>query len=85
MATSPMLWIAYDPSVNDHYKNREQFNGQKPAWGESLDDYRPLLQRVAQERDDVLVIEGGMVDVPGPVDFGFDFGFPPGKSYSTRR
>jgi len=28
------------------------------------------------------VIEGGMVQVPGPVDFGFDFGFPPGKAYA---
>jgi fatty aldehyde-generating acyl-ACP reductase len=43
---------------------------------------RDVSWRVAQERDDVLVIEGGMVDVPGPVDFGFDFGFPPGKSYA---
>jgi predicted amino acid dehydrogenase len=23
-----------------------------------------------------------MVDVPGPVDFHFDFGFPPGKAYA---
>jgi fatty aldehyde-generating acyl-ACP reductase len=38
--------------------------------------------RVAQERDDVLVIEGGVVDVPGEVDFGFDFGLPPGKAYA---
>jgi predicted amino acid dehydrogenase len=43
---------------------------------------RNVSWRVAQERDDVLVIEGGMVDVPGPVDFGFDFGFPPGKAYA---
>ncbi len=43
---------------------------------------RDVSWRVAQERDDVLVIEGGMVDVPGPVDFGFDFGFPQGKSYA---
>jgi fatty aldehyde-generating acyl-ACP reductase len=38
--------------------------------------------RVARERDDVLVIEGGVVDVPGEVDFGFDFGLPPGKAYA---
>ncbi len=38
--------------------------------------------RVARERDDVLVIEGGIVDVPGEVDFGFDFGLPPGKAYA---
>lgn len=35
----PMLWIAYDPMVRDHLKNREQFNGERPAWGESLDDH----------------------------------------------
>jgi len=43
---------------------------------------RDVSWRVAQERDDVLVIEGGMVEVPGEVDFHFDFGFPPGKSYA---
>ena len=43
---------------------------------------RDVSVRVAKVRDDVLVIEGGMVEVPGPVDFGFNFGFPPGKSYA---
>jgi len=43
---------------------------------------RDVSRRVAEMRDDVLVIEGGMVEVPGPVDFGFDFGFPPGKAYA---
>ncbi len=43
---------------------------------------RDVSIRVAKVRDDVLVIEGGMVEVPGPVDFGFNFGFPPGKSYA---
>jgi predicted amino acid dehydrogenase len=43
---------------------------------------RDVSGRVAEKRDDVLVIEGGMVEVPGPVDFGFNFGFPPGKSYA---
>ncbi len=33
-------------------------------------------------RDDVLVIDGGMVEVPGPVNFHFDFGLPPGKAYA---
>lgn len=49
-----------------------------------LDVARPrdVSVRVARERDDVLVIEGGMVDVPGEPDFHFDFGFPPGKSYA---
>jgi hypothetical protein len=34
-----MLWIAYDPSITDHLKNREQFNGETPAWGESMDEF----------------------------------------------
>lgn len=38
--------------------------------------------RVVRERDDVLVIAGGVVDVPGDVDFGFNFGLPPGKAYA---
>jgi predicted amino acid dehydrogenase len=49
-----------------------------------LDVARPrdVSQRVMAQRDDVLVIEGGMVEVPGPVNFNFDFGFPPGKSFA---
>jgi fatty aldehyde-generating acyl-ACP reductase len=43
---------------------------------------RDVSRRVVEERDDVLVIDGGMVAVPGPVDFGFDFGFPPGMAYA---
>ncbi len=43
---------------------------------------RDVSKQVAEKRDDVLVIEGGMVEVPGPVDFHFDFGFPEGKSYA---
>jgi hypothetical protein len=35
-----MEWIAYDPSILDHLKMREQFNGDKPAWGESEEDFR---------------------------------------------
>jgi predicted amino acid dehydrogenase len=38
---------------------------------------RDVSRRVTQERDDVLVIEGGLVVVPGEVDFGFDYGLPP--------
>jgi fatty aldehyde-generating acyl-ACP reductase len=44
---------------------------------------RDVSVRVARERPDVLVIEGGVVRVPGPdVDFGFDFGFEPGTAYA---
>ncbi|MBO8169753.1 MAG: polysaccharide biosynthesis protein [Thermoanaerobacteraceae bacterium] len=39
---------------------------------------RDVSKRVALERDDVLVIEGGVVQVPGPVEFNFNFGYPPG-------
>lgn len=43
---------------------------------------RDVSARVAQHREDVLVIDGGMVEVPGKVDFGFDFGLPSGKAYA---
>ena len=43
---------------------------------------RDVSRRVAQDRPDVLVIEGGVVTVPGQVDFGFDFGFPPQCAYA---
>jgi predicted amino acid dehydrogenase len=43
---------------------------------------RDVSAMVVATRDDILVIDGGMVDVPGPVDFHFNFGFPPGKSYA---
>lgn len=43
---------------------------------------RDVSRAVAAQRDDVLIIEGGMVKVPGPVDFHFDFGFPPGMAYA---
>jgi predicted amino acid dehydrogenase len=43
---------------------------------------RDVSKQVAAERNDVLVIEGGMIEVPGPVDFHFDFGFPPKMAYA---
>lgn len=43
---------------------------------------RDVSVRVAKERRDVLVIEGGVVAVPGDVNFGFDFGFPPKTAYA---
>jgi hypothetical protein len=36
---------------------------------------------VAQQRDDVLVFDGGLVRVPGEVDFGFNYGPPPDMTY----
>jgi predicted amino acid dehydrogenase len=43
---------------------------------------RNVSRRVISERDDVLVIEGGVVEIPGEVRFGFDFGFPPRQAYA---
>lgn len=39
---------------------------------------RDVSRKVAEVRDDVLVIEGGVMEVPGQVDFHFNFGYPPG-------
>ncbi len=48
-----------------------------------LDVARPrdVSPAVAAQRNDVLVIEGGMVEVPGAqANFNFDFGYPPRKA-----
>ena len=37
-----------------------------------------VCREVARLRPDVLVIEGGLVEVPGNPNFNFDFGYPPG-------
>lgn len=41
---------------------------------------RDISPRVAEARDDVLVIDGGVVQVPGQAEFNFDFGLPPGMA-----
>jgi len=43
---------------------------------------RDVSAKVAKVRRDVLVVDGGVVATPGDVDFGFDFGFPPGTAYA---
>lgn len=43
---------------------------------------RDVSRQVAAQRPDVLVIEGGMVKVPGAVNFNFNFGFPPQMAYA---
>lgn len=43
---------------------------------------RNVSADVKRCRQDVLVIEGGVVKVPGEVEFNFDFGFPKGYSYA---
>ena len=37
-----------------------------------------VCREVSRLRPDVLVIEGGLVQVPGNVDFDYNFGYPPG-------
>lgn len=39
---------------------------------------RNVSANVYEHRKDVLVIDGGVIAVPGSVDFHFNFGFPPG-------
>ena len=43
---------------------------------------RDVSKQVIEERKDVLVIEGGLVKVPGKANFNFDFGFPPKMVYA---
>ncbi|HWA84427.1 MAG TPA: hypothetical protein VG820_13380 [Fimbriimonadaceae bacterium] len=43
---------------------------------------RDVSARVSKERPDVLVIEGGVVRVPGNVQFNFHFGFPDKTAYA---
>lgn len=43
---------------------------------------RNISRAVSDARQDVLVIEGGVIDVPGDVDFHFQFGFPPRTAFA---
>lgn len=43
---------------------------------------RNVSKQVVKERNDVLVLEGGVVEVPGDVNFNLNFGFPPKTSYA---
>ena len=43
---------------------------------------RNVSRAVIEQRNDVLVFEGGIVQVPGQVDFHFNFGFPPRTAYA---
>lgn len=43
---------------------------------------RDVSKRVLEQRDDVLVIEGGAVTIPGHPQCDFNFGFPPGMAYA---
>jgi acetylornithine/succinyldiaminopimelate/putrescine aminotransferase/predicted amino acid dehydrogenase len=41
-----------------------------------------VSEAVERERPDVLVIDGGVVELPGQPDLGWDFGFPRGLAYA---
>ena len=43
---------------------------------------RDVSAFVKATREDVLVIDGGLVEVPGKVDFHFNFGLPHGKTFA---
>lgn len=43
---------------------------------------RNVSRSVAEQRNDILVIEGGLVEVPGDVNFNLNFGFPPKTAYA---
>jgi len=43
---------------------------------------RDVSLRVQRHRQDVLVLDGGIVRVPGPVNFHFNFGLPRGLAYA---
>ncbi|KAF0196394.1 MAG: shikimate/quinate 5-dehydrogenase [Bacillota bacterium] len=43
---------------------------------------RDVSEEVARLRDDILIVDGGVVEVPGDVDFRFNFGFPPRMAYA---
>jgi predicted amino acid dehydrogenase len=43
---------------------------------------RDVDHRVSSMRDDVLVIDGGLIAVPGGLDLGYDVGLPPGTAWA---
>lgn len=43
---------------------------------------RDVSEHLSRTRDDVLVVDGGIVDVPGDVNFNFDFGLPNGMAFA---
>lgn len=42
---------------------------------------RDVSPRVHREREDVLVVDGGLVEMPGKVGLGFDYGLPSGMTF----
>ncbi len=63
MTLQPMQWIAYNPSIHHPLRNREQFNGDKPAWGESTVDYLTKQGIDVPQVGDMLMLRMGPVVV----------------------
>jgi predicted amino acid dehydrogenase len=42
---------------------------------------RDVAIQVHREREDVLVVDGGLAQTPGGIDLGFDYGLPPGLTF----
>ena len=45
---------------------------------------RDVSALVAKSRSDVLIVDGGVVEIPGDVQFGLNFGFPPGTGLGLK-
>lgn len=71
------VWIAYEV-LNDNYdRNREQFNGDKPAWGESVADWQskqgvdvPVIGDEISTRNGVRTVYNRRLDRPEEDDNG---------------
>lgn len=77
MSSRPMLWIAYDPSNPDPLTNREQFNGDEPAWGDPLDEHNskqgidvPMVGDMLSLRMGYRVVESRRMEQPERNDRG---------------
>lgn len=93
---NPELDIEYTQDVNEAVRNSQIIISASGAVCPIIDPLsllpgavvcdvarpRDVAVKVAREREDVLVIEGGIVEVPGHVNFNFNFGYPPGTAYA---
>lgn len=92
----PSLKVSYTTNVNEAVTQSRIIISASGAVETLIDPYdllagavvcdvarpRDVANKVGKARNDVLVIEGGIVEVPGPVNFNFNFGCPPGTSYA---
>ncbi|MGB4176491.1 MAG: shikimate dehydrogenase [Halanaerobiales bacterium] len=93
---NPEVEVSYTTDVNRAVKEAQIVVSASGAVEALIDPYslqpgavvcdvarpRDVAASVSRERDDVLVIEGGIVEVPGEVEFNLNFGYPPGTAYA---